>query len=67
MSAVIRALTRGRLLRAAGALLAAALLLGPSAQAHAPTPSSSRQPAIGHRTNEWLMMGRNCGASQTAL
>ncbi|HEX3929915.1 MAG TPA: hypothetical protein VHW64_04385 [Nocardioides sp.] len=56
-----------RLLRAAGALVLAGLLLGPSAQAHTPAGARSRAPAIGHTTNEWLMMGRNCGASQTAM
>ena len=53
-------------LRGTGALLLAALLVGPSAQArvpHAPTPPG--RPAYGHTTNEWLMMGRNCGASMT--
>jgi hypothetical protein len=55
------------LLRAAGAVVLAALLVGPSAQArapHAPAGPTVR-PAYGHATNEWLMMGRNCGASMT--
>lgn len=56
-----------RLLRAGGAVLVAALLLGPSARASAPSAPPVRQPALGHVTNEWLMMGRNCGASQTAM
>ncbi|MGC4111586.1 MAG: hypothetical protein QM747_14435 [Nocardioides sp.] len=56
----------GRLVRAAAALVVAAVLLGPSAQAHAPRLAPQR-PALGHTTNEWLMMGRNCGASQTAM
>jgi hypothetical protein len=54
------------LLRAGGAVVLAALLVGPSAQARAPhaaTPPGL--PAYGHTTNEWLMMGRNCGASMT--
>ena len=51
------------LLRAAGALVLAAILVGPSAQARAPhTPAQQGRPAYGHTTNEWLMMGRNCGA-----
>ena len=55
------------LLRAAGALVLAAILVGPSAQAGAPhTPDQQSRPAYGHTTNEWLMMGRNCGASLTA-
>jgi hypothetical protein len=41
----------------------AALLVGPSAQAQAPHPVRAHQPTVGHTTNEWLMMGRNCGAS----
>jgi hypothetical protein len=54
------------LLRAAGAVVLAALLIGPSAQARAPhAPAPPGQPAYGHTTNEWLMMGRNCGASMT--
>jgi hypothetical protein len=52
------------LVRAAGALVMAALLIGPSAQARAPdSPHPQVRPAFGHTTNEWLMMGRNCGAS----
>jgi hypothetical protein len=58
---------RRLLLRAGGALVLAAVLIGPSAQArapHAPAPRTpSAQPAFGHTTSEWLMMGRNCGAS----
>ena len=55
------------LLRAAGALVVAAVLVGPSAQARAPQPVRQATvqhapPAYGHATNEWLMMGRNCGA-----
>jgi len=59
------------LLRATGALVLAALLVGPSAHAgspHAPAGPTTHQhtrPAYGHTTNEWLMMGRNCGASMT--
>jgi hypothetical protein len=59
------------LLRAVGALVVAALLVGPSAQAHAPhatdrpTTGQHTRPAYGHTTNEWLMMGRACGASMT--
>jgi hypothetical protein len=42
----------------------AAVLAGPSAQARAPqAPAHQARPAYGHTTNEWLMMGRNCGAS----
>jgi hypothetical protein len=56
------------LLRAGGALVLAALLVGPSAHAHAPNPADQHaRPAYGYTTNEWLMMGRNCGASQAAL
>jgi hypothetical protein len=51
------------LLRAGGAVVLAALLVGPSAQAHTPRGEAQPQPAFGHTTNEWLMMGRNCGAS----
>jgi hypothetical protein len=52
------------LLRAGGALILAAVLVGPSAQAHAPRQAAHQvRPAFGHTTNEWLMMGRNCGAS----
>lgn len=52
------------LLRAGGAVVLAALLVGPSAQARAPhAPDQHARPAYGHTTNEWLMMGRNCGAS----
>jgi hypothetical protein len=52
------------LLRAAGALVLAAVLVGPSAQARAPhAPAQQARPAFGHTTNEWLMMGAHCGAS----
>jgi hypothetical protein len=52
------------LLRGAGALVLAAILVGPSAQARAPhAPAQQARPAYGHTTDEWLMMGRNCGAS----
>jgi len=52
------------LVRAGGAVVLAALLAGPSAQARAPhAPDQHARPAYGHTTNEWLMMGRNCGAS----
>lgn len=54
---------RRSLARMAGALALAAALLGPSAHAGTPDPSRATQPASGHTTNEWLMMGRNCGAS----
>jgi len=51
------------LVRAAGAVVLVALLVGPSAQARAPHPPDQHaRPAYGHTTNEWLMMGRNCGA-----
>ena len=54
------------LLRAAGALVLAALLVGPSAQARSPHPADRpAPPGYGHTTNEWLMMGRHCGASVT--
>jgi len=53
-------------LRAGGALVLAALLVGPSAQAGAPpTPDQHARPAYGHTTSEWLMMGPNCGSSMT--
>jgi hypothetical protein len=51
------------LAQAAVAAVLAALLVGPSAHAGTPTPGPAAKPAYGHRTNEWLMMGRNCGAS----
>ena len=55
------------LLRAAGALVVAAILVGPSAQARAPhSPDQHARPAYGHTTSEWMMMGRDCGASMTA-
>jgi hypothetical protein len=41
----------------------AALLVGPSAHAGTPHPGPVAKPAYGHESNEWLMMGRNCGAS----
>jgi hypothetical protein len=54
-------------LRGAAAVVLVALLVGPSAQASAPAgPVPARAPttpAVGHADNEWLMMGRNCGAS----
>jgi hypothetical protein len=54
------------LLRAGGALVLAAILVGPSAQARAPrAPAQHERPAYGHSTSEWLMMGRTCGASIT--
>jgi hypothetical protein len=54
------------LLRAGGALVLAAVLIGPSAQARSPQARHEQpRPAYGHTTNEWLMMGRNCGASLT--
>jgi hypothetical protein len=53
------------LLRVGGVLMLAALLVGPSAQAQAPGAREHVRPAYGHTTNEWLMMGRNCGASMT--
>ena len=54
------------LLRAGGALVLAAILVGPSAQAHVSHDRSQQgRPAYGHTSNEWLMMGRNCGASIT--
>ena len=53
-------------LRAAGALVVAAVLVGPSAQAGAThTPDQHARPAYGHTSNEWLMMGPNCGSSIT--
>jgi hypothetical protein len=52
------------LVRAGGAVVLAALLVGPSAQARAPhTPDQHALPAYSHTTNEWLMMGPHCGAS----
>jgi hypothetical protein len=60
------------LLRAGAALAFAVLLVGPSAQAHAPGAETGSQgvhharPGSPHTTNEWLMMGRNCAASVTA-
>ena len=52
------------LLRASGALVLAAVLVGPSAHAHTPAAADRHaRPAFGYTTNEWLMMGRNCGAS----
>jgi len=58
---------RHSLLRAGGALVLAAVMLGPSAQARAPqTPHQPTGPAYGHTTNEWLMMGPHCGAAMTA-
>lgn len=52
------------LARVAGALVLAAVLVGPSAHARAPSVSDRQpRPAFGHATNEWLMMGRHCGAS----
>lgn len=59
------------LLRACGALALAALLFGPSAEAHAPgaaarsSAAHHARAAHGDTTNEWLMMGRSCGASVT--
>lgn len=57
-------------LRAAGAVVFTALLVGPSAQARAPGVShvsdGHARPAYGHTTNEWLMMGPHCGASMTS-
>ncbi len=54
------------LVRAGGAVVLAALLVGPSAQARAPhTPGQHARPAYGHTTNEWLMMGPHCGASRS--
>jgi hypothetical protein len=53
--------------RVAGALVAAAVLVGPSAQAQGThTPDKQARPSYGHTTNEWLMMGRSCGASMTS-
>ena len=50
-------------LRAAAALVVAAVLVGPSAQARAPHLADQHaHPAYGHTTNEWLMMGPNCGS-----
>ncbi len=55
------------LVRAGGVLVLAAILVGPSAQARAPHVAIRHTPpAFGHTTNEWLMMGRSCGASATA-
>jgi hypothetical protein len=53
------------LLRAGAAVVLAALLVGPSAQARAPRASERPQPAFGHTTDEWLMMGPHCGASSS--
>jgi len=52
--------TTRSVLRGAAALVLVALLVGPSAHAGAPAQPT---PASGHPSNEWLMMGRNCGAS----
>jgi len=49
------------LLRGAASLVLVALMVGPSAQAGTPS-SQGGPPASGHASNEWLMMGRNCGA-----
>jgi hypothetical protein len=58
---------RRLLLRAGGVLVLAAVLVGPSAQARAPAaPEQHVRHGYGHTTNEWLMMGRACGASMTA-
>lgn len=55
------------LLRAGGALVVAAILVGPSAQARAPQAADQHaRPAYGHTTNEWLMMGPHCGSGMTA-
>lgn len=55
------------LLRGAGAVVLVALLVGPSAQARSPQDADrDTRPAYGHTTNEWLMMGRDCGAAMTA-
>jgi hypothetical protein len=51
--------TTRSVLRGAAALVLAALLVGPSAHAGAPAQPA---PAAGHVDNEWLMMGRDCGA-----
>jgi hypothetical protein len=57
---------RRALLRAGGAVVLAAVLVGPSAQARAPQTSGHPvHPAYGHTTSEWLMMGPNCGSSMT--
>jgi len=53
-------------LRGAAAVVLVALLVGPSAHAGTAQPGHARvraSPAVGHPDNEWLMMGRNCGAS----
>jgi hypothetical protein len=62
-------MTRRLLLRAGGGLVVVGLLVGPAAQAQAPQASPERhaRPAYGHTSDEWLMMGRNCGASITAM
>jgi len=52
--------TARSILRGAAARALVALLVGPSAHADAPAQPA---PATGHTSNEWLMMGRNCGAS----
>lgn len=50
-------------LHGAAALVLAALLVGPSAQAGTSAPpAGATVTPTGHPTNEWLMMGRNCGA-----
>jgi hypothetical protein len=59
-------------LRAGGALVMAALLVGPTAQAQAPPGApgaTSHQvgPAYGYQGNEWLAMGRTCAAGVPAL
>jgi hypothetical protein len=51
------------LLRGAAALLLAALLVGSSAHAGTPATAVTHvKPALGHATNESLMMGPHCGA-----
>lgn len=56
-----------QLLRAGAALVLAAVLVGPTAQARAPhTGGPDARPAYGHTTNEWLMMGPHCGAAMTS-
>jgi hypothetical protein len=56
-------------LRGAAALVLTALLVGPSAHAGTSAPAVAPatmvthvSPAVGHPTNEGLMMGPHCGA-----
>ena len=57
---------RRRLLSVGAAVALVALVVGPSAQARVPAqPAHLTGVAVGHATNEWLMMGIHCGASRS--